>query len=154
MEQNELYDSIDLTKPWDDPVNAAAFKKGIDVYQCPSNSDIDNRTTYLAIVTPDSCFRAANGIDPSAITDDTSQTVMVIEVELERAVPWMKPVDADEQAVLDVGANPSRSPHINGAQAVFADGSVQMLPAEMPAAQRRAMISIAGNDNAALEDVE
>ncbi len=57
MGESHLYNTIDLTKPWDDPENAAAFETILLVYCCPSAREgEDNRTSYLAIVTPNSCY--------------------------------------------------------------------------------------------------
>lgn len=78
---------------------------------------------------------------------------MLIEVGSEHAVPWMSPLDADEQVVVDIGPQ-SKLAHAFGMHAAFVDGSVRFLKADLPAAQRRAMISIAGNDNAALQGAD
>lgn len=154
VDQIELYESIDFTKPWDDPVNAHAAERAINVFQCPSNTESDNRTTYLAVVTPESCFRSGEGVQVSEITDPAKETMMVIEVESKHAIPWMSPSDADEKLVLTLGEPTTRAPHPGGAVTAFVDGSVQFLSEEVSAAQRRAMISIAGNDSAALEGAE
>ena len=79
---------------------------------------------------------------------------MVIEVDEAHAVPWMSPVDADEAIILAIGGPNARSPHPGGMNAAFVDGHVDFLPADMPAAERRALISIAGNDNAAAKSAE
>jgi prepilin-type processing-associated H-X9-DG protein len=153
LEEQQLYHSIDLTKPWDDPANAAAFNSIVSVYQCPSAPwEIDNRTTYQAVVTPSSCFRATEPRSLSDIADDASQTLMVIEVDEEHATPWMSPVDADEKIVLGLGGPTSRTAHPGGVQAAFVDGSVQFLVDGIPAMVRRALISMAGNDNVTAED--
>lgn len=155
MDEQQLYNSIDLTKPWDDPANAAAFNTNLSVYQCPSAPwEIDNRTTYLAVVAPNSCFQATVPRELSEITDDASQTLMVIEADEEHAVPWMSPVDADEKTVLGLAGPTSRTAHPHGVQAGFVDGSVRLLSDETPAAVRRALISIAGNDNVTAEGAD
>jgi type II secretory pathway pseudopilin PulG len=154
MEEQRLYESIDLTKPWDDPANAEAFKSSVLAYQCPSADIEDNFTTYLAVVTPNSCFRATEPRNLSEITDGDRETLMVIEVSAEHAVPWMAPSDADEKAVLGIGAPKTRSPHPNGMQAAFVDDHVEFISDEVPAAQRRALISIAGNDKLAPRGAE
>ncbi len=153
IEEEPLYKSIDLTKPWDDPVNAEAFKTAVSVYHCPANPDRDNRTTYLAVVTPDSCFRATQPRNLAEITDKPSQTLMVIEVDLDHAVPWMKPVDADEQLVMNIDEKSNRA-HPGGTTAVFVDGHVAFLTANLSPDQRRAIISAAGNDHEAATWVE
>jgi hypothetical protein len=154
LEEEQLYKTIDLTKPWDDPANAEACKTSLHAYQCPSSSNDDNRTTYVAVLTPNSCFRPTEPRKLSEITDDASETLMVIEVDTEHAVPWMSPVDADEKVVMGIGPN-SKLAHNGGLHgAAFVDGSVRFLDADMPAAQRRALISIAGNDKAAAKGAD
>jgi type II secretory pathway pseudopilin PulG len=155
VEESQLYRSIDLTKPWDDPVNAEAFKTKLEIYQCPSaHWEPDNRTTYLAVVTSESCIQPTEPRKLSDVTDGTSRTLMVVETDEEHAVPWMSPVDADEKTVLGLGGQDSRTSHPNGFQAAFVDGRGIFLDSDTPAEVRRALISIAGKDEAELESEE
>ena len=70
---------------------------------------------------------------------------MVIEVPSDRSVPWMSPTDADESLVMSIGPE-SKLAHAGGMQAALCDGSVRFLQASMPAATRRALLSIAGGE--------
>ena len=70
---------------------------------------------------------------------------MVIEVPSEQSVPWMSPNDADELLVMSIGPE-SKLAHAGGVNAALCDGSVRFLQAAMPAATRRALISIAEGD--------
>ena len=152
LDQKRLYETIDLSKAWDDPANAEARKTAISTFQCPAahrgTHSPANYTTYVVIVGPNGCFRLNESTCFSEITDDRGETLMVIEVPSEHAVPWMSPMDADERLVMDFGPH-SKLAHSGGTHALFVDGSVQFLGAEMPAAHRRALISIAGNDKLA-----
>lgn len=151
MEEQQLYDSIDLTKPWDHPANARASNTPLSFCGCPSADIPETHTTYLAIVTPTSCLQPTTPRGLSEVKDGGRQTLMLIEVDAEHAVPWMSPVDADEKLVLSLGGPTSRTRHPNGMSAAFADGHVEFLLNDLPAAQRRAIISVAGNDKAELE---
>ena len=71
---------------------------------------------------------------------------MFIEVDPEHAVPWMAPMDADVDVLLGFHRE-TRFAHAGGFTAAFADGRVQFLSADMPADERRALVSIAGDDN-------
>lgn len=146
LDQEALYSTIDLAKPWNDAANAEACKIGLDVFLCPNAVLPKCETTYLAIVAPGGCFHPTEPRPLSAITDKYSETLMLIEVDPEHAVHWMAPQDADESMVLGFGTA-GKLPHSQRPNAAFVDGSVRYLEAEMPAAQRRALISIAGNDN-------
>jgi type II secretory pathway pseudopilin PulG len=145
LDQRALYETIDLSKPWDDPANAAACKSVVQTYYCPSNPDLPDHTTYLACVGSNACFRSTQSRPLSEITDGASQTLMVIEVPLDRAVPWMSPNDADEALVVGIGPE-SKLAHAGGMDAALGDGSIRFLSANTPAATRRALISIAGGD--------
>ncbi len=146
LDQVSLYRAIDLSKPWDDPVNKLVSETVLPVYRCPLSKGSGNATTYLAVVSEDACFRETEPRKLEEITDQHGDTLMVIEAGEENAVPWMKPVDADEALVLGLGAK-TELHHPGGMNALFVDGSVRFLKAEMPAEARRAMVSISGNDD-------
>jgi type II secretory pathway pseudopilin PulG len=144
-EEQALYEKIDLTKAWDDPANADAFKSRVSNYQCPEVSGPAHHTTYMAIVTSNSSFRATEPRLLSEITDNHGQTLLVVELDLEHAVPWMAPRDADEALFLALGPK-SKLGHHGGVQAVLVDGVVRLLDANMEPKLRRALISIAGKE--------
>ena len=108
LEEQSLYETIDLAKPWDDPANAQAAKARVPVFECPGN-DVGNRTTYLAVVTSNSCIRAGEPRRILDIPDSGKKTVMIIEVDSKHAVPSMAPVEADEQLVMELARSPERA---------------------------------------------
>ena len=146
LEQKALYDQIDLSKPWDDPANRAAMEAKRSVYRCPSGNLPNGQTTYLAVVAPGGCFKPTEPRELTEITDGTSQTLMVIEVPDEHAVPWMSPHDADEKLATSFLGQAAKPPHPNGAMAVFVDGHTQFLQRTLDPTILRALISIAGNE--------
>ena len=146
LEREPLYRTIDLSRPWNDPANAKAFETPLVEFRCPEVADPPNTTTYLAVAGPDGCFRPGKSRRLAEITDAHGSTLMVIEVCKEHAVPWMAPVDADESLVMSLVPT-AKLPHSGGMNACCVDGSVKFLKASTPAAVRRALISIAGNDD-------
>jgi hypothetical protein len=145
MDQKALYDKIDLTKAWDDPVNAVALKTKISAYQCPSAVLPESHTTYMAIVTSNSCFQATEPRLLSDIKDGSSKTLMLIEVDAEHAVHWMSPRDADEALLLSVIPN-GKHAHVGGTHAVLVDGSVRFVYKTLSLDVLRSIISISGGE--------
>ena len=149
LEQEALYRTIDLSKPWNDPANAKALETEVSVFRCPEAVaeavGPKNTTTYLAVVGPGACFLPKEPRRLADITDGTSNTLAVIEAGEANAVPWMMPVDADEAVVLSTGPK-TKLHHAGGTNAGFVDGSVRFLKTSIPANVRRALVSISGND--------
>ena len=141
IDRRDLYEKVDLLKPWNDPANAEVFKAYVKVYHCPSSETAENYTTYLAIVAPNACFHPTEPRVLAEMTDSAAETLMVIDMAASQAVPWMSPLDADEQMVLDIGVK-AASAHIGGTNVAFVDGSVSSLDNSSSAIERGAMISI------------
>ena len=146
LEQESLYQTIDLSKPWNDPANAKALETSISVFRCPLAVGPQNTTTYLAIASPNGCLNLNEPRRLAEITDAHASTLMVIEAGEEHAVPWMAPVDANESLVLNLGPA-TKLHHAGGMNACSVDGRVTFLKASTPLSVRRALISISGNDN-------
>ncbi|WP_435020935.1 DUF1559 domain-containing protein [Tundrisphaera sp. TA3] len=145
LEQEKLYQSIDLAKPWDDPANAAALATAVPAYHCPSAPGPSTLCSYLGVATPGGCFPPGEPRKLEEITDGPSSTLMVIEAGSEYAAPWMAPVDADERLILGLGPT-AKLNHAGGVNAGMADGSVRFLKDSVPAEVRSAMISVAGGE--------
>jgi hypothetical protein len=148
MEQQELYEKIDLTKPWDDPANREACETQVFSYRCPSATCPSTHTTYLAVVGTGGCFRPTEPRKLAEITDDHDRTLMVVEADSGRAVHWMSPADVSEREVLKLGSA-DRLPHRKGAAAVSVSGQPLFLTADFQLSRLRALVSIAGNDDEA-----
>ncbi len=105
--EQELYDSIDLSKPWNHPVNQQAFAKEVACYQCEKRG---NLTTYQVVSSLEGCFYQSNCRSFSDITDSHHDTIMLVEVLSDQAVPWMAPQDVDEAQLVANHKN-SKKPH-------------------------------------------
>ena len=132
LEEQELFDTIDLTKPWDDPANAAARERMPSVYRCPGAELPAGWTTYMVVVSPEGCFRP----DRSVTLDEVpkpSQTLLVAEFPTKRAVPWMAPEDADEEMFVALGPG-NQTDHRGGLlNCAFVDGhTATFTPTETP----------------------
>ena len=146
MEQGALYNSINLNKPWDDPENLKLFEQSnVSVYQCPSATMSKNFTTYLAIVGRDCCFQSSGARRFSEVPDGLSNTLAVIEVTPEQAVPWMSPLDAYQELVLAIDPRHKHS-HVGGMHALVMDGAVKNLSLAIPTDTLQALMTIAGHE--------
>ncbi|GAC1475269.1 MAG: DUF1559 domain-containing protein [Isosphaeraceae bacterium] len=146
LEQKSLYEKIDLTKPWNDPVNATASGTRLVVFLCPETVGTKNTTAYLAIVGRDGFLVPGRSRRLAEITDGLSSTLAVIEASEDNAVPWMAPFDADAATVMTLDTK-AKLHHAGGTNAAFASGAVKFLKASTPSPVRRAILSISGNDN-------
>ena len=144
-DQRPLYETIDLSKPWNDPVNAEAYKTEVHGYLCPSTSVEATRTTYLAVVTPDSVIRPIQSGKIAEVTDGTANTLMLVEVPPEKAVHWMAPVDADEETLQTKNVK-KKLAHDGGWVGAMADGSVHFISETIRDEQIHALSTVNGND--------
>lgn len=146
IEQVALYNTIDLTKPWDDPANDVARQTSIPVYHCPSSSGLPNHTNYLAIVGDDLAFAGSKSRRMNEISDGLSLTMFVVDVPDENSVEWMSPNDADEGFILSLQPN-SKMSHHGLFQVLLGDGAVRAVTLELPAQTRRALMTVREQDD-------
>jgi hypothetical protein len=132
VEENELYKQFRLDEPWDSEHNKKLLANMPAVYRNPSLPD-NTKTNYLVPVGEDTMFSGDKPTRMLDIKDGTSKTIMLLEVDADRAVPWTKPddyeVDADDPLA---GLGHLRA---GGVFAVsFADGAVRSISRDLDAA--------------------
>jgi prepilin-type processing-associated H-X9-DG protein len=141
LDQQDLYQSIDLAKPWDDGANARAREAMPGVFRCPELGGPADATTYLAVVGTKACFLPDQPRRLADIKDGHAACLMVIEAGPSSAVHWMAPRDGDEALILDFGPE-AKWNHSGGTNAAFVDGSVRFLMATTPGDAIRGMMTI------------
>jgi hypothetical protein len=153
LEQAPLYDQIDLNKPWDAPENQHIADTSVPVYACPSSPNgMMPYTNYMVIVGPGAIFEGDQPIGIRDITDGTSNTILVVEVEGQQ-VPWMEPTDLSlDQMQMAINSGPTEpgSNHPGGFQAALADGSVRFIAASIDPNTLRILIT--RNDGQSIGD--
>jgi prepilin-type processing-associated H-X9-DG protein len=143
IEQQALYDSIDLSKPWDDPVNQQAAATVVHAYRCPSApGEASNTTEYQVVVDPRSLFPGAESATFGSAIDGLSNTVMVVETPESLAVPWMSPHDCDMAEYLGY----AQSNHTGGFNVAMGDGSVRLIGSQTNTEVRQSMVTRNGNE--------
>lgn len=143
LEQQSLYETIDLSKPWDDPANAQPFEATVPVYQYLASG---NHTNYMGVSGPNSVFSGTDSVRFNEITEGTANTILVVEVPMNRTVPWMKPVDVDDVAAW--GTDPeSDVPYGDSFHVLFASGQVSRIRLSIDQATLKALITISAGDD-------
>jgi hypothetical protein len=126
VEQGALYKEFHLDEPWDSPHNKKLIARMPTIYHSPLSRAGAGKTTYLVPAGKDTMFPPGpKGLRIQDITDGTSNTIMMVEVDDEHAVPWTKPDDLrfdPRQPLKGLG-----SPRQGWFIAAFADGSVRVI---------------------------
>lgn len=144
---NRLYREFHLDEPWDSPHNRALVDKMPDVYRMPLSKAERGSTHYLLPAGNGAAFDLDKPTTFKDITDGSSSTIMVVEVDDGHAVPWTKPEDWPFDP-----ANPTRGlGHFfdNGFWVTICDGSARWfeLPSDPKGIERlRAMFTRAGGE--------
>lgn len=144
LDQQVLYDRFKLDEPWDSPHNRELLQYMPRTYGSPNAPNTVFTTPYLRPVGKH-CFFGADRkrLDFAAISDGSSQTILVVEADPAAAVPWTKP--ADLPIDLDRPRTNLGSAFPGGFNAVFADGHAEFIPNSFPEAELRKLFTPAGS---------
>lgn len=145
VEQQALYELIDLSKPWNDPANSKAFEARVSVFCCPSTQLENNETTYFGVSGEHSVFFGNQSRQLADIKDGASDTLMVVEMPPESAIPWMMPQDAGLAAIQKIRAS-EKLAHSEGFNFVRCDGSAQFLSSQVDDTVLQALVTIDGGE--------
>jgi len=106
--EQSLYDEIDKSRPWDDPVNIGFHDRMPDVYCCPAIKyhskwgSTGNTTAYIVVVGSETAWHVEGPPSLAQISnaDGTSKTIAIVESANHR-VPWMSTSDPDLPTFID-----------------------------------------------------
>ena len=142
IDQLPLYRRFKLNEPWDSPHNKQLIRLMPITYANP-NLPAGSVTNYLAVIGADSVL-SATGVKMRQITDGTSNTAMLVEVDVNRAVPWTKPVDHEIKAKDPKAGLGSLRP--GGFLMAMADGSVRFVRISVDPKYIRAVVTKSGRE--------
>ena len=149
--QDGVYSQLDLTKPWDDPINANLAQWLPNPYHSPE--DLVNigtaDTSYMVISGDETMFPQGVAKARTDAADRSPPPLLVIEVYGSNT-PWMEPTDlmfGSSKFVIDGDA--AQSPTAGGQPvlAVLADGRIVTLDHDTPPSFLRALATSAGREN-------
>jgi hypothetical protein len=132
LAQQNLYDTIDFSKPWNDPHNAAAFREELPLLLVPWRTPLPERdgagfavSHYTANVLVLGGDKRRNVGD---LPDGASNTLLAGEATTNPA-PWGFPAHwRDPRLGINKRPDGFGGPFQGGALFLFADGSVRFLP--------------------------
>lgn len=141
MEQSALYDTIDLSVPWSDPVNHEATKSTVPAFHCPESNIESVFTRYLAVVGENCPWHPTFRKSLSDFIGAEHRLAIVIEAPDRDAVHWMSPDDYSESQFLAMSKSLEPA-HPYGYHVAHADGSVSFLSNMADDEARRSLVHV------------
>ena len=127
LEQEPLYKQFHLDEPWDSPHNKKLIAKIPPVYRMlKPDAAKQGMTRCLAPVGENTAFSGKTGLALKEIKGGSTNTIIIVEVAADGAVPWTKPVDLQYDP-----KNPAKGLGDASADsfvAALCDGSVKRMP--------------------------
>ncbi len=129
LEQSNLYDEVDLEKPWNDQTNSLATETEIQVFRSPRSDDPPEMTNYVAIAGEGFAFDGDKQFRLQHFRDGMSNTIMIVEI-VNSTIPWAKPEDItldDLNWESEGAARDSPNLVLKTAVVGYADGAVHAM---------------------------
>jgi prepilin-type processing-associated H-X9-DG protein len=161
LECKDIYDQLDLRKPWNHPQNVIPKSLGITVYKCFFARDKQPTfTNYVAITGPDTLWPDDRPGDLRHIPDGAAQTILAIEIG-QSDIAWGEPRDFTLKEMEErLNANDPElmfSPHecrengyfsdkVPAVNVLFADGHVAFCPKGVLRKYLQAMLTPDGGE--------
>ena len=142
--ESALFNQFHLNEPWDSEHNRSLISQMPKVFETgQSELTEQGKTRFVRPYHSDAAYSSlTKGSSLSHIVDGTSNTILTVVADTQRAVVWTKPEDLD----IDIGR--PREGWSDGIESVVpfskVDGSIARLPRELPNAQVKALLTRAG----------
>jgi type II secretory pathway pseudopilin PulG len=152
LEQQALYQQFHLDEPWDSDHNKKLIAKMPELFLDPSSGLVvaDGKTSYLGVKGERYFFDGSGpngsgrGRTMKMMTDGTSNSIALVQVDNDAAVIWTKPADWEPDAA-DL-MKPFDGPHPSGFIAGFCDGSVSFISNAVDLSVFKALLTIDGEE--------
>lgn len=144
--EQELYDQFHLDEPWDSEHNKKLLERMPKIFASPGDDAAKPGTTRYLVPTGEGTVfpKPDRAMKPALVADGFSKTLLVVEAEAAKAVPWTKPEDlAVDPKQPHAGLKNARP---TGFLAVFADGHVRIIPQDVAVDVLNAMFTRDGGE--------
>jgi prepilin-type N-terminal cleavage/methylation domain-containing protein len=136
--EGNLFEQFHLDESWDSDHNRPLIARMPPVFQDPRRPS-DGTTTFLAVTGKGLSFEGNTPLTINDLRDGTSNTIMIVQANHERAVPWTKPDDLEVDAAMpNAGLGDAER---NGFEAFFVDGSVRTISKAIDATVLKALFT-------------
>jgi hypothetical protein len=144
LEAQSLYQQFHLDEPWDSEHNKRLIQSMPDVYRSKDDPE-DGKTRFVALVGENGIFTGKpKGTTAKEVPDGVSNTIIVVEANPDRRVPWTKPEDIsfDPQRPLAGLGEACRHKFL----VLTADGAVHTMSKDVSPETFRAMQTASGKE--------
>lgn len=146
--EKRLYESYDLSAPWDAQQNTSLQAQIPAVFVSPANTRAAiGESSYMLVTGAGTLFPLGKPGSPAKIPDGASNTLLVVETNNSR-IGWTEPIDLDVATLpAQIGAiGGIGGSHQGGATAVFADGEAAWIPSDITKGVINGLLSPAGGE--------
>ena len=139
VEQNHVYDQIDLESPWDSGSNQKFNDSYMPAFESVRGETKDAAIThFVAVVDENTLLQPGTSIALASVPDGTSNTAVLIEYPASD-IRWMEPRDITIDEAIDIIQNGQLPGGVNVA---FADGSVMAIRSDTSAEDIRNLFTV------------
>lgn len=142
--EDALYRQFKLDEPWDSPHNIQLLDKMPAFLKCPSSNIPSGKTTYLAVSSNECGIHPTEETKLKSFTDGTSNSILMVEVSDEYAVPWTAPMEFEPTPATIkriLGSN-----HLGGFHVLFCDASVRFISESTDTEKLMSLFTRAGGE--------
>lgn len=147
--EEELFEKLDLTKPWNDPANLRIGERMPVVFRCPESlhqskwRTVGTKTSYVAVVGRQTAW-PVTGVRKSDDFDPNARNILIVE-SLKHEIHWLSPGDPTVEEFLS-SAN-FDAPHGGLVNFVEINGKTNVLSDNVSTEQIREFLTVqAEND--------